>query len=146
MDALGFRRVLFISQKGQPPRADILGVYDSETIIIGEVKSAAESNVVENAAAEVNNLLDALKKWQGASGEYVAFATYVFSGAGTDVPNIQQMGSYVVSNAWVTPASAEGLVVPPPPWIRPSSSSSTPSSTRQAGRWRWAYSTPRRRI
>ena len=111
--SLGAENALFISQEGAPSYADILGVYDAETIILGEVKPSYY-NKWDELKGEISGILQALRDWdekvgRGASGEYVAFATYVFSGAGS----LARGQTYVVSSSWVTPASVDSLVVPP---------------------------------
>ena len=109
---MGAENALFINQKGAPSRADIIGVYDAETIILGEVKPSYY-NKWDELLGEISGVLQALRGWdekygKGASGEYVALATYVFSGAGS----LARGRTYVVSSSWVTPVSVDSLVVP----------------------------------
>ncbi|MEM0468244.1 MAG: hypothetical protein QXK71_03885 [Pyrobaculum sp.] len=64
--------------------------------------------------SEISGVLQALRNWdeevgRGASGEYVALATYVFSGAGS----LARGQTYVVGSSWITPISVDSLVVPP---------------------------------
>jgi len=105
--SLGVDKAVFISQRGTPSRADILGVYDDNTIILGEVKPLGYNKFAE-LHKEITGVLSALGVWKEALGDYVAFAVYVFSGAGSAAVG----STYAVGSTWITPVSVRDLAVP----------------------------------
>ena len=56
-ESLGAENALFVRMEGELPRADILGVYDAETIILGEVKER-DFNHWEDLLKQISGVLN----------------------------------------------------------------------------------------